>query len=170
MSPFIDRIRRLARLRNEVWQAQIIRPPQWFADDTGKPRRPLMGVCVSTVSARLNTSNPHPPTDSPAEIILETLAAEGGAKALSGYRPQTLQVNDQALADELRAELVGRNVLPGRWTFQVVEAYDEEYYRVFEAAEKRVRDELMAGRRHVYEARLKEENRTHGRPGHEPAP
>lgn len=105
MSPFIDRIRRLARLRNEVWQAQIIRPPQWFADENGRPRRPLMGVCVSTVSARLNTSNPHPPTDSPAEIILETLAAEGGAKALSGYRPQTLQVNDPALAEELRAEL-----------------------------------------------------------------
>ena len=74
------------------------------------------------------------------------------------------------LADELRAELVGRNVLPGRWTFQVVEEYDDAYYRVFEAAEKRVRDELMAGRRHVYEARLKEENRTHGRRGHEATP
>jgi len=74
------------------------------------------------------------------------------------------------LADELRAELVGRNVLHGRWTFQVVEEYDADYYRVFEAAERRVRDELMGGRRHVYEARLKEENRTHGRAGHEPNP
>ena len=83
---------------------------------------------------------------------------------------QLAEAGHPDLADELRAELVGRNVLPGRWTFQVVEAYDEEYYRVFEAAEKRVRDELMAGRRHVYEARLKEENRTHGRPGHEPTP
>ena len=83
---------------------------------------------------------------------------------------QLAEAGHQELADELRAELVGRNVLPGRWTFLVVEAYDEDYYRVFEAAEKRVRDELMAGRRHVYEARLKEENRTHGRPGHEAAP
>ena len=74
------------------------------------------------------------------------------------------------LADRVSDELMGRNVLPGRWTFQVVEEYDDEYYRVFEAAEKRVRDELMAGRRHVYEAGLKEENRTHGRPGHEPTP
>jgi len=75
-----------------------------------------------------------------------------------------------ALADELERELVGRNVLEGRWTFQVVEEYDADYYRVFEAAERRVRDELMGGRRHVYEARLKEENRTHGRAGHEPTP
>jgi hypothetical protein len=74
------------------------------------------------------------------------------------------------LADELRAEVVGRNVLDGRWTFQVVEEYDAGYYRTFQEAERRVRDELTGGRRHVYEARLKEENRTHGRPGHEAAP
>ena len=74
------------------------------------------------------------------------------------------------LADELRAELVGRNVLDGRWTFQVVEEYDEVYYRTFQEAERRVRDELTGGRRHVYEARLKEENRTHGRDGHEARP
>ena len=57
---------------------------------------------------------------------------------------QLAEAGHPGLADELRAELVGRNVLPGRWTFQVVEEYDAEYYRVFEAAEKRVRDELMA--------------------------
>ena len=83
---------------------------------------------------------------------------------------QLEQAGHTDLADELRADLVGRNVLPGMWTFQVMEAYDEEYYRVFREAEQRVRDELMGGRRHVYEARLKEENRTHGRPGHEPTP
>jgi uncharacterized protein (DUF58 family) len=83
---------------------------------------------------------------------------------------QLEQAGHTDLADELRADLVGRNVLPGMWTFQVMEAYDEEYYRVFREAEQRVRDELMGGRRHVYEARLKEENRTHGRPGHEGRP
>jgi len=83
---------------------------------------------------------------------------------------QLEQAGHTDLADELRADLVGRNVLPGMWTFQVMEAYDEEYYRVFREAEQRVRDELMGGRRHVYEARLKEENRTHGRPGHEARP
>ena len=83
---------------------------------------------------------------------------------------QLASAGHPGLADELRAELVGRNVLDGRWTFQVVEEYDAGYYRTFQEAERRVRDELMAGRRHVYEARLKEENRTHGHPGHEPTP
>ncbi|MCM0641090.1 hypothetical protein [Cellulomonas wangsupingiae] len=74
------------------------------------------------------------------------------------------------LADRVRAEVVGRNVLPGRWTFQVVEEFDEGYHRAFADAERYVRDELTAGRRHVYEAQLKERERTHGRPGHEAVP
>jgi hypothetical protein len=74
------------------------------------------------------------------------------------------------LADRVRADVVGRNVLAGRWTFQVVEDFDDGYHRAFADAERRVRDELVAGRRHVYEARLKERERTHGRPGHEALP
>ncbi|WP_262348066.1 hypothetical protein [Cellulosimicrobium cellulans] len=74
------------------------------------------------------------------------------------------------VAEELRAEIVGRNVLEGRWTFQVVEDFDDGYYRAFADAERRTRDRLVAGRRHVYESQLKERNRTHGRPGHEARP
>lgn len=74
------------------------------------------------------------------------------------------------VADELRREVVGRNVLEGRWSFQVVEDFDDGYYRTFADAERRTRDRLMAGRRHVYEAQLKERNRTHGLPGHEAQP
>jgi len=74
------------------------------------------------------------------------------------------------VADELRADVVGRNVLAGRWTFQVVEDFDDGYYRAFADAERRTRDRLLAGRRHVYESQLKERNRTHGRPGHESRP
>ncbi|HSR24654.1 MAG TPA: hypothetical protein VLW53_13955, partial [Candidatus Eisenbacteria bacterium] len=33
-----------------------------------------------------------------------------------------------ALADRVETELIGRNVLAGRWTFQVVEEYDDGYY------------------------------------------
>jgi len=29
------------------------------------------------------------------------------------------------VAERLATELVGRNVLPGRWTFQVVEEFDD---------------------------------------------
>lgn len=74
------------------------------------------------------------------------------------------------LADQLRTELIGRNVLPGRWTFQIVEEFDEGYYREFVTIDRTVRDQLMGGRRHVFEAELKERRRTSGRPGHESRP
>ena len=72
-----------------------------------------------------------------------------------------------ATAERIQRELIGRNVIPGHWTFQIVEEYDDGYYREFREIEKDARDELAGGRRHLYEARLKEERRTHGRPGHE---
>ena len=74
------------------------------------------------------------------------------------------------LADELERDLIGRNVVPGRWTFQQVEEYDDGYHQAFRAWERRVRDELLGGARHVFEAEMKERRRTHGRAGHEPRP
>nr|WP_253885490.1 hypothetical protein [Actinokineospora diospyrosa] len=74
------------------------------------------------------------------------------------------------IAERLRTDLVGRNVLPGRWTFQIVEEYDDDYVAHFRAAEKSVRDELLRGRRHVYESELKEARRTRGAEGHEARP
>ncbi|GAA4366650.1 hypothetical protein GCM10023088_13660 [Actinomadura verrucosospora] len=76
----------------------------------------------------------------------------------------------QELADELSRELVGRNVLPDRWSFQAVEEYEDTYYEPLRRYEARVRESLTAGRRHLYEARLKEERRTHGHPHHTAAP
>ena len=74
------------------------------------------------------------------------------------------------LADTIDRDLVGRNVLPGRWTFQVMEEYDDTYWSVFRALEQQVRDELTAGRRHLFEAEMKEDRRTHGHPDHTARP
>ncbi len=74
------------------------------------------------------------------------------------------------LADRLDRELVGRNVLAGRWTFQVVEDYDDNYWSVFRDCDRAVRDALMGGRRHVHEAELKEARRSPDVPGHESRP
>jgi hypothetical protein len=74
------------------------------------------------------------------------------------------------LADRVSEELIGLNVLPGRWTFQVVEEFDAGYYATFRGLEQDVRDETMAGRRHVLEAELKQRRRTAGRSGHEATP
>jgi hypothetical protein len=75
-----------------------------------------------------------------------------------------------ALADELERDLMGRNVIAGRWTFQLVEEFDEDYWTTFRAFEERVRQELVDGRRHVYEAEMKERRRTHGHPAHTARP
>lgn len=74
------------------------------------------------------------------------------------------------IADRLATDLVGRNVLYGRWTFQVVEEFDDNYWSVLREHERGVRDQLMGGQRHVFEAEMKERRRSHGRPGHEATP
>jgi hypothetical protein len=72
-----------------------------------------------------------------------------------------------ALAETVRVDVIGRNVLAGRWTFQVVEEFDTGYYDTARQADRRVRDALVSGRMHVFESELKERRRTHGRDGHE---
>jgi hypothetical protein len=75
-----------------------------------------------------------------------------------------------AIAERLESQVVGRNVLNGRWTFQIVEEFDDTYWSVFREHERRVRDELQQGVRHVFESEMKERRRTHGKPGHERRP
>ena len=77
---------------------------------------------------------------------------------------------EEELAERVRTDLLGRNVVPGRWTFQLVEEFDATYWEVFRDHERAVREALVAGRRHVYESEMKERRRTHGRPGHESRP
>ena len=71
-----------------------------------------------------------------------------------------------AVADRIERELVGRNVIPGRWTFQIMEEYDDGYWSLFRELEQAARAELAGGVRHLYEARLKQDERTAGAPGH----
>jgi hypothetical protein len=78
-----------------------------------------------------------------------------------------MQAGHPMLAQRIEQELIGRNVVPGHWTFQLVEEFDDGYYAEFRALERDARDDLAGGRRHLYEAELKERRRTHGRAGHE---
>ena len=80
------------------------------------------------------------------------------------------QAGHTELADRIEHDLVGRNVIDGRWTFQVVEEYDDTYCSVFRGFEQEARDTLTGGRRHLHEARMKEERRTHGHPDHTASP
>lgn len=74
------------------------------------------------------------------------------------------------LADRIEEELIGRNVIEGRWTFQIVEAYDDGYYATVRGLEKDAREQLVAGRRHLFESEMKEDRRTRGRRHHESRP
>ncbi|MFJ6614761.1 hypothetical protein ACIQPT_31310 [Streptomyces sp. NPDC091289] len=69
-------------------------------------------------------------------------------------------------AEQVEREILGRNVIPGHWTFQIVEEYNATYYDVFRAIEQQIRQELAEGRDHLYEARMKAERRTEGHPDH----
>jgi len=75
-----------------------------------------------------------------------------------------------ALADDLDRDLVGRNVIADRWTFQIVEDYDAGYWATFREFDARARDEFADGDRHVYEARMKQGERTKGHPAHGAGP
>ncbi|MGW0122120.1 hypothetical protein [Streptomyces sp. NPDC003327] len=73
-------------------------------------------------------------------------------------------------ADRVQTEILGRNVIPGHWTFQIVEAYNETYYEPFKELEKDAVEALADGRDHLLEARMKEARRTHGHPDHTARP
>ncbi|HEU4348949.1 MAG TPA: hypothetical protein VFR35_14320 [Actinoplanes sp.] len=71
-----------------------------------------------------------------------------------------MQAGHPKMAQRIQQELIGRNLIPGHWTFQIVEEFDDGYYAEFRAVEKDARDEFADGKRHLYEARLKQQRHT----------
>lgn len=80
------------------------------------------------------------------------------------------QAGHGEIAARIETDLVGRNIVEGRWSFQVVEEYDATYYASFREHERAARDELVEGKQHLFEAEMKEDRRTHGRRHHEARP
>jgi hypothetical protein len=80
------------------------------------------------------------------------------------------EAGHDALADDLERDLVGRNVVADRWTFQIVEDFDAAYWSTFRTFDARAHAELSGGDRHVLEARMKQRERTAGHPRHEAGP
>lgn len=76
----------------------------------------------------------------------------------------------RADADRLDTEMVGRNAIDGRWSFQIVEEFDDLYWSEFRRQERKLREELQDGKRHIFEAEMKESRRTRDKPGHEATP
>jgi hypothetical protein len=87
-------------------------------------------------------------------------------EAVDGFR----DAGHTALANDLDRDLVGRNVIADRWTFQIVEDFDDGYWTAFRDYDERAREELADGDRHVLEARMKQRERTCGHAAHEAGP
>jgi hypothetical protein len=66
------------------------------------------------------------------------------------------------LADEIRRTYLGRNAVTGQWTFELVEDFDETFYGIARDWDRRLRDELTGGVRHLHEAEAKAARRRDG--------
>jgi hypothetical protein len=133
-----------------------------MSDHTPKDRRPD-GVDDATVEALGRLSEALEATEVARGFLYSFHRLIGTAdrtlgEAISLFR----DAGHDDLARLLEVELLGRNVIAGRWTFQIVEEYDADYYRAFQRLETDARERLANGRRHVYEAEMKEREQTAG--------
>lgn len=90
--------------------------------------------------------------------------------ALGDAVDQLRDAGHDEVSDRISRDLLGRNVLAGRWTYQVVEEYDDGYWSLFRDMERQARGSIADGRRHLLEAEMKADERSAGRPGHERNP
>ncbi|MEV7178069.1 hypothetical protein [Kitasatospora sp. NPDC093679] len=85
----------------------------------------------------------------------------GGADRVVGLAVQALrEAGHGEWADLVAREVQGRDVLPGMWTYQVVETYNDGYHRAFVEAERQVREALAPGRDHIAEAEMRARGET----------
>ena len=133
-------------------------------------RRPL-GVSDATVEALGKLSEALETVEEARGSMYHFHRMTGSADLALGEAVDLLQqAGHDELAEQIRRDVIGRNVIEGRWTFQLVEEYDDGYYRALKEAEAAARQQLASGRRHLFEAEMKENRRTHGQRHHEATP
>ena len=136
---------------------------------TGHTRPP--GVDDATVEATGKLTEAFEYVERARGHLYELHQLMGHADALFGEAADLLDdAGHPYVAEDVRTEIVGRNILQGRWTFQIVEEFDVAYYDVVRAGVRRVEDALMGGARHVFESEMKDRRRSPGVPGHERRP
>jgi len=62
-------------------------------------------------------------------------------------------------AESLWQNVVGRDVLESRWTFEIVERFDDDYYQTVRSEVLGLEQRLVAGRRHAHEEVLRHRRR-----------
>lgn len=140
--------------------------PTWSASD----RRPA-GVDDDTVAAVGKLGEAQEWLERARGRLYDFHQLMGRADLLAGEAASMLRdVGHDDLAGAVEEHVVGRNVLEGRWTFQIVEEFDATYYAAFREAVAHVQQQLLGGWSHVYESEMKEERRTQGARHHEHRP
>jgi hypothetical protein len=130
-------------------------------DETAERYRRPAGMDDATVEALGLLSQAWETTERARGRLYDFHQLTGGADRLVGEAVEALRrAGHTAQADLVERTVQGRDVLPGMWTFQVVEAYDEGYHRTFSEAERQVRAELCPGRDHIAEAEMRARRRT----------
>lgn len=130
-------------------------------EETGRHACPA-GVDHATVEALGLLSQAWETTQRARGRLYDFHQLTGGADKMVGAAVQALrEAGHVEQADLVAREVQGADVLPGMWTFQVVEAYDDGYHRRFTEVERRVREDLVGGRDHIAEAEMKQRRETH---------
>lgn len=133
-------------------------------------RRPL-GVTDATVAAAGKLSEALECVERARGHLYSFHQLMGHSDLLLGEAVEALHdAGHGSMAERIDTDMIGRNIADGRWTFQLVEEFDDGYWSPLREHEKSVRERLLEGRRHVFEAEMKERRRTHGRRGHEARP
>ncbi|MEU9982216.1 hypothetical protein [Streptomyces sp. NPDC050856] len=133
-------------------------------------RRPA-GVSDKTVEALGSLSKALETTERARGHLYAFHQLTGGADLELDSAVQLLrEAGHEEEATLVEREILGRNVIPGHWTFQIVEAYNRTYYRPFTDIERDIVRKLADGRDHLYEAEMKEARRTRHHPDHTAAP
>jgi hypothetical protein len=74
------------------------------------------------------------------------------------------EAGHRAEAASLWRNVVGRDVLESRWTFEIVERFDDDYYDAARAEVMRLERSLVGGRRHAHEEAMRRRRREQGPP------
>ena len=124
-------------------------------------RRRGPGVTDATVEAVGKLSEAYEVVENARGLLYEFHRKSGMADlALQDALRQLRAAGHGEVADEIDRTLVGRDVVPGWWTFQLVETYDEQYYSVFRAADEYARNRLVGGSKHLFEAEMKKQEQS----------
>lgn len=147
------------------WRPPVIEP-RWLDAD----RRPA-GVSDATVEALGTLGEACEWLERARGHLYEFHQMSGRVDLLLGQAATELRdAGHVELADALDTHLAGRNVIDGRWSFQIVEEYDATYWSVIRDFHSHARDRLVDGADHVFESEMKDDRRTDGLDHHERRP